>query len=75
MGLPNFQKCVLLALKCDFFGEKIQKNHNFSVSTLLDIRGSILDTLRYCEKFRDLGFRLILDTIFSRLVGSSVVVE
>ena len=27
----------------------------------------ILDTLRYCEKYRDLGFRLILDTIFSRL--------
>ena len=35
---------------------------------ILDIGGSILDTLRYCEKFRDLGFRSILDTIFSRLV-------
>ena len=28
----------------------------------------ILDTLRYCEKFRDLGFRSILDTIFSSLI-------
>ena len=35
---------------------------------LLDIGGSILDTLRYCEKFRDLGFGLILYTIFSRLI-------
>ena len=33
----------------------------------LDIGGSILNTLRNCEKFRDLGFSSILDTIFSRL--------
>ena len=38
-----------------------------SVSTILDIEDSILDTFRYCEKVRDLGFRSIRDTIFSAL--------
>ena len=50
------------------FGGKNKINHNFSVSTILDIRRSILDNLLYCEKFRDPGFRSILDTIFSRRV-------
>ena len=54
-------------LKYDFFEEKQTKNHNFSVSTILDIEDSILDTVRYCEKVRDLDFRSLLDTIFSRL--------
>ena len=58
---------MVLALKYDFFGEKIQKNHNFSVSTILDIEDLILDTVRYCEKVRDLNFPSILDTIFSKL--------
>ena len=48
---------------------KKTKNHN-SVLTILDIGGSILDTRRYSEKFRDLGFRSILDTIFSRLIAT-----
>ena len=34
----------------------------------------MLDTLRYCEKFRDLGFRSILDMIFSNL-NSGIVLE
>ena len=55
------------ALKYDFFDEKKQTNHSFSVSTIIDIEDSILDTVRYCEKVRDLDFRSLLDTIFSRL--------
>ena len=31
-----------LALKYDFFGEKRQKNHNFSVSKILEVQYSIL---------------------------------
>ena len=34
---------------------------------ILDIEDSILDTFRYCEKFRDLRFRSIRDSIFPRL--------
>ena len=33
----------------------------------------MLDTLRCCEKFRDLGFRSILDTIFSSLLMTYVL--
>ena len=40
-----------------------------SVSTILDIEDSILDTFPYCEKLRDLDFQSILDTIFSGLVS------
>ena len=39
---------------------------------MLDIGGLILYTLRYSENFRDLGFWSILDTIFSRLLGTTV---
>ena len=52
-----------------FLAKKI-KNHNFSVSTILDIKDSILDTGQYCEKARDLDFRSICDAIFSGLVKS-----
>ena len=36
---------------------------------ILDIEALILDTVRYCEKVRDLDFRSIIDTIFPRLTG------
>ena len=37
-----------MTLKYDFFGKKKQKkNHNFSVSTILDVEDSILNTFRY----------------------------
>ena len=50
-----------------FSAQKDKIDHNFPESTILDIGRLILDTLQYCEKYRDLGFRSILDTIFSRL--------
>ena len=40
-------------------------------SMILNIEDLIIDTVRYCEKVRDLGFRSILDTIFSRLIMMS----
>ena len=63
--------CALLKYTCKpiFLAKKRKKkNHNFSVSTILDIEDLILDTVRYCEKVQDLDFRSILDTIFSRLI-------
>ena len=47
--------------------KKRQKNHNFSIPAILDIEDLVLDTVQFCEKVRDLGFPLILDTIISRL--------
>ena len=61
--LRNFRRILE-----EFSTKKDKINHNFSVSTILDIGRSILDTFWHCEKFRDLGFRSILDTIFSRRV-------
>ena len=61
---------MFLALKYDFFGKKMKKSQSLLVSTILDIEDLILDTFRYCEKVRDLGFRSIRDTIFSGLVGA-----
>ena len=59
----------IFGLKIGLFSVKKDKtNHNFSVSTILNIEDMILDTVRYCEKVRDLDFRSILDMIFSRLV-------
>ena len=67
--------CALLKYTCKpiFLAKKRKKkNHNFSVSTILDIEDLILDTVRYCEKVQDLDFRSILDTIFSRLIKTGV---
>ena len=61
---------MFLALKCDFFSAEGQKNHTFSVSTILDFEDLILDTVRYNENVQDLDFISILDTIFSRLVAT-----
>ena len=59
---------MFLALKYDFSVKKDKKDHNFSVSAILDMEDSILNTFRFCEKVRDLGFRSIRDIIFSGLV-------
>ena len=64
---------MFLALKYDFFWRTKTKNHNFSVSTILDIEDLILDTVRYCEKVQDLDFRSILDTIFSGLAKTNTM--
>jgi len=68
-GAHKLPKMSVFGLKIRLFQRK-KKKSQFSVSTILNIGRSILDTLRYCEKFRDLGFRSILDTIFSRLFMS-----
>ena len=50
---------------------KKDKNHNFSfnkVSTMLDVEDLILETFRYCENVRDLGFQEYWRSIFSGLV-------
>ena len=48
-----------------FRRKKDEINHNFSVSKILNIGGSIRHTLRYSEKFRDIGIREFFDTIIS----------
>ena len=68
--------CALLKYTCKpiFLAKKRKKkNHNFSVSTILDIEDLILDTVRYCEKVQDLDFRSILDTIFSGLAKTNTM--
>ena len=67
-GALKVPKMYVFRIKIWLFRwKKKQTNHSFSVSTIIDIEDSILDTVRYCEKVRDLDFRSLLDTIFSRL--------
>ena len=63
LGFLYFQKCVFLALKTTFSAKKDKK-----VSTIVDFEDSIIQTFRYCENVRDLGFREYRRSIFSGLL-------
>ena len=47
-GALKLPKMCVFGLKIRLFQQKKTKNHNFSVSTILDIEDSMLDTFRYC---------------------------
>ena len=72
-GALKLPKMSVFGLKIQPCRRKKTKNHNFSVPKILDIGGSIRYTLRYSEKFRDIGIREFLDTIFSGLVPKQFI--
>ena len=63
MGFRNFR-----GIFGEFLAKKEKKITGFENIEILDIGGSIRYTLRHSEKFRDIGIREFLDTIFSSLV-------
>ena len=69
--LPNFQRYVFLTLKTTFSLKKTKKSQKpllRKISSILDIEGSILDTVRECENASRLGLQDSLRLRFSALI-------
>ena len=71
-GVPKLFGLKKRLLRRKKTGKK-HENHFKRISSILDIEGLILDTVRDCENVWDLGFQSIRWSIFSALVKTLLV--